>query len=100
MDTSRVGSLRALLIPLCGIAAVLVFGIWVRMSASSPADGPIPSPPTLANGAVVGCTDRYQTAGSMGPLENGKYLHYLCHNGKLTSWWVDQNTGDEMAAPG
>ena len=79
---------------------MLVFGIWVRMSVSPTADRPIPSPPTLANGAVVGCMDRYQNAGAMGPLENGKYLHYLCQNGKLTSWWLDQNAGDEMAAPG
>jgi hypothetical protein len=99
VHASRVRSLQALLI-LCGIAAVLVFGIWVRMSVSPTADRPIPSPPTLANGAVVGCMDRYQNAGAMGPLENGKYLHYLCQNGKLTSWWVDQNAGDEMAAPG
>lgn len=89
--------LRALLV-LCGIAAVLAFGIWVRMSVSPTPDRPIPSPPTLANGAVVGCTDRYQTAGMMGPLENGKYLHYLCQNGRLTSWWVDENTGPGWAS--
>ena len=29
----------------------------------------------------------------MGPLEDGRYVHYVCQNGKVTGWWVDDNSG-------
>lgn len=36
----------------------------------------------------------------MGPMEDGKYVHYLCQNGKVTSWWVDGNSRTEDAPQG
>jgi hypothetical protein len=52
------------------------------------------------SGLTPTCTDRYASSWSEGPLENGKYLHFLCRNGKVTSWWVDDNNGTEDAPPG
>jgi hypothetical protein len=53
----------------------------------------------LPSGLTLSCTDRYQSSWSMGPLEDGRYVHYLCQNGKVTSWWVDNNSGMEDVPP-
>jgi hypothetical protein len=51
-------------------------------------------------GLTLTCTDRYQSSWSMGPIEDGQYVHYVCQNGKVTSWWVDDNRGTDDAPPG
>ena len=56
-------------------------------------------PTTLPSGLSLTCTDRYQSSQSMGPLQDGRYVHYLCRNGKVTSWWIDDNNGMEDAPP-
>lgn len=53
----------------------------------------------LPSGLTLTCTDRYQSTWSMGPLEDGRYVHYVCQNGKVTSWWVDDNSGMEDVPP-
>ena len=52
------------------------------------------------NGASLTCTDRYLSDWSVGPVANGQYVHYVCQNGKVTSWWLDDNQGMESAPPG
>ena len=79
---------------------MVVFGIWAHISGSQATVRSITPPPTLPNGVTVRCTDRYLSTWTMGPLENGKQLHYVCQEGKITSWWVDDNSGMETGPPG
>lgn len=75
----------------------LLVGACSNTTSSTPAAQAHSSP--LPSGLTLTCTDRYQISGSMGPLEDGRYVHYVCQNGKVTSWWVDNNNGiDDVPA--
>lgn len=73
-------------------ALVITFlvGACSDTTSSTPAAQAHSSP--LPSGLTLTC-NRYQSSGSMGPLEDGRYVHYVCQNGKVTSWWVDDNSG-------
>ena len=83
-----------------GIAALVTTLLMTACSASSsPRDAAGASTP-LPSGVTLTCTDRLQDSGYMGPLQNGKYVHYLCRDGKVTSWWLDENDTTEGSPPG
>ena len=81
-------------------AAVVVLGLWAHMSGDQALTRSATPPPALANGVTVACTDRYTSTWTIGPLENGQQLHYVCQSGRITSWWVDYESGMESAPPG
>lgn len=85
---------------LAGVAAAVSLGIRAGATGRPATETTFPSPPTLANGVTVGCTDRHLSSGEMGPLEDGKQLHYVCADGKITRWWVDDSSAMETAPPG
>ena len=80
-------------------ALVITFlvGACSDATSSTPAAQAHSSP--LPSGLKLTCTDRYQSSWAMGPLEDGRYVHYVCQNGKVTSWWVDDNSGMEAVPP-
>ena len=72
-----------------GLITVALAGACSSGSSPAPIRSGTGSPPPLANGVVPGCTDAYTSTISMGPLQDGTYLHYICENGKVTRWWID-----------
>ena len=83
-----------------GIAALVItflVGACSDTASSAPAAQAHSSP--FPAGLTLTCTDRYQSTWSMGPVEDGQYVHYICQNGGVTSWWVDDNSGTEDAPP-
>jgi len=83
-----------------GFAAVAIIFLLVACSdtASSTPVAKAHSTP-LPSGLTLKCTDRYQSTWTMGPVEDGQYVHYVCQDGKVTSWWVDGNGGMENSPP-
>ena len=84
-----------------GIAALViafVVGACSNTASSAPAAQTHPSP--LPFGMTLTCTDRYESFWSMGPVEDGRYVHYVCQNGKVTTWWINDNGATEHAPPG
>ena len=82
------------------IAALVItflIGSCSGIASSSPAAQAHSSP--LPAGLTLAC-NRYQSSGSMGPLEDGQYVHWVCQNGKVTSWWLDNNKDTGGAPPG
>jgi hypothetical protein len=86
------------------VAAIAALAITFLVSAcsdtgrSNPA-AEVKSTP-LPSGMSLTCTDRYLSDWSVGPVANGQYVHYVCQNGKVTSWWLDDNQSMESAPPG
>jgi len=80
-------------------ATALAFLVGACSNPSSSISGPKPTPTPLPFGLTLHCTDRYMSRGWEGPIENGKYLHWVCQDGKVTSWWIDDNDRDETAPP-
>lgn len=83
-----------------GIAALMTTFLLSACSAAGSADNAAGAATPLPSGVTLTCTDRGQDSGYMGPLQNGKYIHYLCRDGKVTSWWLDDNDTTEDAPPG
>jgi hypothetical protein len=82
---------------IAGLAIALLVSACSDAGHSSP--GARTTPTSLPSGLVLGCTDRYQSEWSEGPIESGQYVHYVCENGKVTSWWIDDNSAVEQAPP-
>jgi hypothetical protein len=79
------------------LAITFLVGACSNTASSAPAGQAHSSP--LPSGLTLTCTDRYQSSWSMGPVEDGQYVHYVCQNGNVTSWWVDGNSGTADAPP-
>jgi len=81
-------------------AAIALTCLVAACSNPSPSSSaPKPTPTPLPFGLTLHCTDRYMSQGYEGPIENGKYLHWVCQDGKATSWWIDDNDRTETAPP-
>jgi hypothetical protein len=83
------------------MAATAIAFLLSACSDPSPSGAAPKSTPTpLPSGLTLVCTDRYLSQRSEGPIANGKYVHFVCQDGKVTSWWIDDNNGTETAPPG
>ena len=90
MDVARLATIAAL------VTTVLV-GACSGATSSAPAAPAHPTP--LPSNLTLVCTDRHQSTVTMGPLEDGQYVHFVCDNGKVTSWWIDGNEAMEYSPP-
>lgn len=84
--------------PGAGIAALTIGFVFTACSSSSAPLAKV-DPTPLPSGVTLVCTNTYESSQSIGPLENGLYAHFLCQNGKVTSWWFDGKSGTEDTAP-
>ena len=85
-----------------GLIAALVIGVAFVSgcdSGGSTTHAARVSPTSLPSGLIPVCTDTGTVDTTEGPLQDGKYLHFLCRNGKVTAWWIDDNSGTEDAPP-
>ena len=57
------------------------------------------SPTPLPSGLTLACTDRYDSSHAMGPLQDGGYAHFVCHDGKVTAWWIDGSNDASESPP-
>ncbi len=80
-------------------ALVITFLVGACSDTASPAPASQRHPSPLPSGTTLTCTDRYHSTWPMGPLEDGQYVHYVCQNGKVASWWVVGNSHTENAPP-
>ncbi len=83
---------------LAALVITVLVSACASTSGSTAADKVQRTP--LPSGLALTCTDRYDSVWSMGPTADGNYVHYVCHGGKVTRWWVDENSGTENAPPG
>ena len=82
---------------MAAMVIALLVGACSDATSSAPTDHVHPTP--LPSGLTLVCTDRHETTTTMGPLEDGQYVHFVCDNGKVTSWWIDGNKSMEDAPP-
>lgn len=88
------------LLSLSAVPALAMLGVWAHVAAPQPPSISIASHPTpLPSGLTLGCTDRYTSEQTMGPLADGTNVHFVCQNGKVTAWWIDNNPDTETAPP-
>lgn len=79
------------------LVLTLVVGACSGTASSAPIAQTHPTP--LPSGLTLSCTDHHLSTRTMGPLEDGQYVHYVCQDGKVSSWWIDRNSAMEDAPP-
>jgi hypothetical protein len=99
LRATRTGHQPVFLI-LAAVPAVLMVAVASRFaSAEVPTVSVTSHPIPLPSGLALICTDNYRSDHSMGPLEDGNYVHYVCDHGKVLAWWIDRDAGNETAPP-